>query len=46
MDTILKSPGQDMATLFFEAAFNNPKATRAMQAIIALSIFGNSKHYL
>lgn len=32
----------DMATLFFDSLFdNNPKAARAMAAIIAVSIFGN-----
>jgi hypothetical protein len=33
-----------MATLFFDAAFNDPKVTRAMQAVVALAIFGNSEH--
>jgi len=30
-----------MATLFFNAAFNDSKVTRAMQAVVALAIIGN-----
>jgi len=33
-----------MATLFFNAAFNNSKVTRAMQGVVALAILGNSKY--
>jgi len=33
-----------MATLFFNAAFNNSKVTRAMQGVVALSILGNSEY--
>ena len=43
MKTILETPSPDMATLFFNAAFNNSKVTRAMQGVIALAILGNSK---
>ena len=46
METILKAPSPDMATLFFHTAFENSKVTRAMQGVVALSILGNSKSVL
>jgi hypothetical protein len=46
METILNTPSPDMATLFFDAAFNNSKVTRAMQVVVALAILGNREHYL
>lgn len=44
LDTIINSPNPDMATLFFDAAFGNPKVTKAMQVLVAFSILGNSRN--
>jgi hypothetical protein len=41
LETILQTPSPDMATLFFQAAFNDRKVTRAMQALVAIAILGN-----
>jgi hypothetical protein len=40
---IQANPNLDMATLFFVNIFGSDAAKQAMQGVIAISIFGNSK---
>jgi hypothetical protein len=43
IETIINTTSPDMAALFFETAFDNSNVVRAMEALVALAILGNSK---